>query len=605
MVSPARALGGALGSIKKSSHFALLAELIGGRSKGILPSKCTKNSSQPQSCGEIFPMTVNSSFFPDFRVRLTLPVINALALLMLVMPVVLLAAEPTKQPAKPNVLIILVDDMGYSDLGCYGSEIKTPNIDRLAANGMKFTQMYNTAKCFPSRASLLTGVYFQNTDKDFKNTATLGEVLRPAGYTTLWSGKQHAQFNPVTRGFDRYFGMIGGAENHFKPNQDKPKGWALDGEKAATKDSGFYSTDAYTDKALKWLDEYEKVDKPFLLYVAYTAPHWPLQAWPEDIAKYKGAYDAGYEAVRNARYERQIQLGLVDPKTTRLSAFEQEKKAAKNWNELSPDEQKKQAALMEIYAAMVDRIDQDVGRLVQRLKEQGKLVNTLIMFMADNGGCAENPKKEDADPNASMGSAESFLSYGSGWATVSDTPLRKWKQDSFEGGISTPLVVHWPVGIKPQTGWNREPTHLVDIMPTVLSVTGATYPGESKQTKVSPINGVSLVPAFKGEGIGRTNPLFFQFGKGSAIRDGQWKLVRNSPIWELYDMAADRSETTELAAQHPEVVQKLSAQWLAWWKDSTGSDWTGKPGKADKDKKTDKPEKGKRKKADPSDELEE
>ena len=531
--------------------------------------------------------------------------IKAIASLMLVIPAVLLAAELAKQPAKPNILIILVDDMGYSDLGCYGSEIKTPNIDRLAANGVKFSQMYNTAKCFPSRASLLTGVYFQNTDKDFKNTATLGEVLRPAGYTTLWSGKQHAQFNPVTRGFDRYFGMIGGAENHFMPKQDKPKGWALDGEKAATKDSGFYSTDAYTDKALKWLDEYEKVDKPFLLYVAYTAPHWPLQAWPEDIAKHKGAYDAGYEAVRNARYERQIQLGLVDPKTTPMSAFEQEKKAAKKWNELSPAEQTKQAELMEIYAAMVDRVDQNVGRLVQRLKEQGKLDNTLIMFMADNGGCAENPKKEDADPNASMGSAESFLSYGSGWATVSDTPLRKWKQDSFEGGISTPLVVHWPVGIKPQTGWNREPTHLVDIMPTVLSVTGATYPGESKQTKVSPMNGVSLVPAFKGEGIGRTNPLFFQFGKGSAIRDGRWKLVRNSPIWELYDMAADRSETSELAVQHPDVVQRLSAQWLAWWKDSTGSDWTGKPEKADKDKRSDKPEKGKRKKADPSDEVEE
>lgn len=530
--------------------------------------------------------------------------IQALTLLVLVSAVSLTKAEATKPAAKPNVIIILVDDMGYSDLGCYGSEIKTPNLDRLAAGGVKFSEMYNTAKCYPSRASLQTGVYFQRTDSDFNKTATLGEVLRPAGYTTLWSGKHHAQFNPTTRGYDRYYGMIGGAENHFKPKQDNANRWPLDGEKAATKDSGFYSTDAYTNKALKWLDEYNKRDKPFLLYIAYTAPHWPLQAWPEDIAKYKGVYDAGYDAIRKSRYERQIQLGLVDPKTTPLSEFAVEKKTDKKWDELTPEQKKHQAALMEIYAAMVDRVDQNIGRLVQRLKEQGKLDNTLIMFMADNGGCAENPKDPDADPNAAMGSAESFLSYGSGWATVSNTPLRKWKQDSFEGGISTPLVVHWPAGIKPQTGWRREPVHLVDIMPTVLSVTGATYPGESKQTKVSPVDGVSLAPAFNGEAIGRATPLFFQFGSGSAIRDGRWKLVRSGQTWELYDMATNRSETTDLAGQRPELVQKLGAQWLTWWKDSAGNDWTGKSEKAGKDGKADKSEKGKKKKADPSDPVE-
>ena len=496
---------------------------------------------------------------------------------------ILLSALPRLSAAdqKPNILIILVDDMGYADIGCYGGEIKTPNIDSLAAGGVKFAEMYNTAKCYPSRACLVTGVYFQRTDRDFVNTATLGEVLRPAGYTTLWSGKHHAKFNPVTRGFDRYFGMIGGAENHFKPNQDNAKGWALDGEKPATKDSGFYSTDAYTDKAIKWLNEYKNVDKPFLLYVAYTAPHWPLQAWPEDIAKYKGVYDAGYDVIRKARYERQIQLGLVDPKTTPLSAFEQGKKAPRKWDELSPAEQKHEAALMEIYAAMIDRVDQNVGRLIQCLKEQGKLDNTLILFMADNGGCAENPKDPDADPNAPMGSAESFLSYGSGWATVSNTPLRKWKQDSFEGGISTPLVVHWPAGIKPQTTWNRNPSHLIDIMPTLVEVTGAKYPGESKQAKIPPMDGVSLLPALKGGAIARANPLFFQFNKGSAITDGQWKLVRNSEKWELYDMANDRSETQDLADKYPEIVKKMDAKWLTWWKDSTGSDWTGKVSKKD------------------------
>lgn len=501
---------------------------------------------------------------------------KALALLLFASSTALLAADSIATTAKPNILIILVDDMGYSDIGCYGSEIKTPNIDRLAAGGVKFAEMYNTAKCYPSRACLQTGVYYQRTDLTFDNTATLGEVLRPAGYTTLWSGKHHAKFNPTTRGYDRYYGMIGGAENHFKPRQENAKGWALDGEKPAAQDSSFYSTDAYTDKALKWLDEYNTAGKPFLLYIAYTAPHWPLMAWPEDIAKYKGVYDAGYETIRNARYERQIKLGLVDPKTTPLSAFEQEKKQSKNWADMSPDERKQKASLMEIYAAMVDRVDQNIGRLMQRLQDQGKLDNTLIMFMADNGGCAEDPKSPDADPLAPLGSVNSFLSYGSGWASVSNTPLRKWKQDSFEGGISTPLVVSWPAGIKPQNGWIREPAHLIDIMPTVVAAAGATYPGESKQTKISPMDGVSLLPTCKGGSIARSTPLFFQFSKGSAIKDGDWKLVRNSATWELYNMATDRSETHNVATANPEVVKKLDSEWLAWWLSCTGSAWTGK-----------------------------
>ena len=495
--------------------------------------------------------------------------------LLLGMSAVLLSAEVSKSATKPNILIILVDDMGYSDIGCYGSEIKTPNIDQLAKGGMKFAQMYNTAKCYPTRASLQTGVYFQRTDRDFSKTATLGEVLRPAGYTTLWSGKHHAQFNPVTRGYDRYFGLIGGAENHFRPGQEKEKDWALDGEKPATKESGFYSTDAYTDKALKWLDEYNKEAKPFLLYVAYTAPHWPLQAWPEDIAKYKGVYDLGHEAIRNARYERQITLGLVDPKTTPLSGIEQEKKNSKSWAEMSPAEQKNQAALMEIYAAMIDRVDQNVGRLMQRLKDQGKLDNTLILFMADNGGCAESPKSKDADPNAPMGSVNSFLSYGSGWASVSNTPFRKWKQDSFEGGIATPLVAHWPAGIKPQANWNREAVHLIDIMPTLVAVSGANYPGASKQSNIAAMDGVSLMPSFKGQSIVRKNPLFFEFGRGAAMYDGQWKLVRSGLTWELYNLRSDRSEIKNLADKHPEIVKNMDTQWKAWWKECTENEWTG------------------------------
>jgi len=511
------------------------------------------------------------------------------------------AATTSKTPTKPNILIILVDDMGYSDLGCYGSEIHTPNIDRLASKGVRFSQFHNCAKSFPSRASLMTGLYFQRTEvAEFSHTATLGEVLRPAGYQTWWTGKHHSRFNPVTRGFDHYYGMIGGGENHFNPwsveipGQPRPDGkanekakikpWMDDLEKVTPWQTVKYDTDGFTDKALKWLDDYKKDDKPFLLYVAYTAPHYPLQAWPEDIAKYKGVYDSGYDAVRQARYKRQIGLGLIDPKTSPLPPFENKKKNKEAQPELSAEELHKEAMKMEIYAAMVDRVDQNVGRLVKKLEEQGKLDNTIIMFLSDNGGCAETPKTQDADPNAPMGSVATYITYGQNWATVSNTPLRKWKQDSFEGGIGTPFIVQWPAAIKPQTAWNREPAHLIDIMPTLVAISGAKYPGSSKETDIKPMDGVSLLPAFKGKTFARINPLYFQFSKGSAVIDGQWKMVRDSKTWELYDMATDRTETINLADQKPEMVQKLDVQWLTWWKDCTGSDWTGKVTKEKKEK---------------------
>jgi arylsulfatase len=298
-------------------------------------------------------------------------------------------------------------------------------------------------------------------------------------------------------------------------------------------------------------------------------------AWPEDIAKYKGVYDSGYESVRQARYERQIKLGLIDPKTSPLPPMEIGEKKPK-WEDLSPDERKQEATRMEIYAAMVDRVDKNIGRLLKRLEEQRKLDNTLILFLSDNGACATDPKVDYEDPNAPMGSVASYVSYGQNWATVSDTPLRKWKTTSHEGGIGTPLIVHWPAGIKPQTGWNREPAHLIDIMPTLMAVSGAKYPGASKEAKIPPMDGVSLLPAFKGETIERKSPLFYQFGKGSAMRDGQWKLVRLGPTWELYDLTIDRTETHNLAAQRPDLVKQMGDAWLAWWKNCTGSDWMGK-----------------------------
>jgi len=516
------------------------------------------------------------------------------------------AAEATKRPnvlqAKPNILVILVDDMGYSDIGCFGGEIHTPNIDRLAASGMKFSEMYNTAKCYPTRTSLLTGVYYQRTDKgSFPNTATLGEVLRTAGYHTWWAGKHHASFNPVTRGFEHFYGLIGPAENHFNPfgkavpwQPAPPPGtktratWHDDLKPVTPLHPKFYDTDALTDQALKWLDEYEKDGKPFLLYVAYFAPHSPLQAWPEDIAKYRGVYDSGFEAMRQARYQRQVKMGLVDPKTSPLPPLEEgmdkkQKKKSKG-AEPSTDELRKETTAMEIYAAMIDRVDQNIGRMIKKLEEQGKLDNTLIMFLSDNGASAQLPNKGHEIPIALMGSVWGGVDQGPHWATVSNTPLRKWKTDSFEGGVCTPLIVHWPAAIKPQTGWYREPAHLIDIMPTVVVVSGAEYPGASKEANIPPMDGVSLLPAFKGEAIARPKPLFFQFGHGSAMRDGQWKLVRSDgDAWELYDMTADRTETRNLAAKFPELVKKMDAQWLAWWKDCTGSEWTGKAPKEEKD----------------------
>ena len=505
----------------------------------------------------------------------------------------LLLSQSVMSSPQPNILIILADDMGYSDIGCYGGEIHTPNIDRLAANGMRFSNMYNTAKSFPSRAALLTGAYYQRTNVDFSNTATLGEVLRPAGYHTLWSGKNHAMFNPETRGFDRYFGMIGGCENHFNPGRNAAPGqptpaykinsnrWAPDQKgmpeikNFVPDDTKFYDTDVFTDHALTWLDEYKKDHKPFLLYMAYTAPHWPLQAWPEDISKYKGVYDGGYEAIRQARYKRQVEMGLIDPKTSALPAMEFADSKPK-WEALSPAEKKLEASRMEIYAAMVDRLDQNIGRLLKKLEEQGKLDNTLILFMSDNGGCAVVPTVDAEDPNAEMGSVASYPSYGQNWASVSNTPLRKWKTTSHEGGISTPLLACWPAGLKAQSEWNHTPLHLIDIMPTVIEATGAIFPGESKEAKISQPDGLSLIPAFKGEAIVRKKPLYFQFGKGSAIRDNQWKLVRLGTTWELYDLTHDRTETQDLATKRPDIVHKMDADWLNWWKNCTGSEWTGK-----------------------------
>lgn len=484
---------------------------------------------------------------------------------------------------KPNVLFILVDDMGWSDVGSYGSEIQTPNIDALATQGVRFTQFYNTAKCNTSRACLLTGLYAQQCGmmgpREMIHSVTLGEVLRTAGYRTLASGKHHGTENLMDRGFDHYYGLRDGCCNFWNPGVQRPgepapgrKGmvrfWCDDAETYhpfTPEQKGFYTTDAFTDKALDWLDEKALQEKPFFLYLAYTAPHYPLHAWPGDIAKYKGKYDAGYEAIRKARYERMVKMGLVDPVKSPLPEWD-----GGDWKALSGIELEKEIRRMEIYAAMLDRVDQNIGKVLAKLRQQGKLENTLIMFASDNGGCAEGAgAKFKSTKLEDFGTVASYETVGRNWATVQNTPLRKWKNYSHEGGIRTPLIVSWPGRIKNAGGFSHQPGHLIDIMPTLVALTGATYPETFNERPIPPMQGISLLPALAGGALERGKPIFWQWSQGGAIRDGDMKAVfwgRGATAeWELHDLSKNLNETENLAGEMPERLEGLKQQWHAWF----------------------------------------
>ncbi len=486
------------------------------------------------------------------------------------------AAPVARTADRPNILVIMADDLGYSDIGCFGSEIPTPNLDRLADNGIRYTQMYNTSKCYPSRACLLTGNYFQQTSRSFDHTATAGEVLRPAGYRTGWAGKHHSNFNPYERGFDHFSGFLGGAVNSWcpggvgsdgKPVPGEVYRWAFDEKtvKPFRPEPPFYTTTAFTDWALEWLNESDG-NQPWFLFVAYNAPHWPLHAPAESIEKFKGMYDLGYDSVRQARYQRQLDRGLLDQNAAALSA-----PVHKPWKSLSDPQKRDEARRMEIYAAMIYELDQNVGRMIARIEELGQLENTLIFFMSDNGACAEKPRDKNTNPDAAWGSASSFEAIGPDWANVCNTPWRKWKTLSHEGGINTPMIVHWPKGITRPGSICRDPFHLIDLLPTWMELSGATFPGESLQSDIAQPEGVSLVPTFRGESVQRDSPLFFEFGVGAAVRDKDWKLVRagKSP-WELYNLRDDRSELNNLAERFPERVESMRAQWDAWMQRCSG-----------------------------------
>ena len=477
---------------------------------------------------------------------------------------------------KPNVILILADDMGWADIGCFGSEVSTPNLDRMAANGIRFTQMYNTAKCFPSRACILTGLYSQQTgyDKNFdqkmSNAITLGELFKLAGYTTLWAGKHHSTELPTTRGFDHYSGLFHGASNHFNPGKqrvgegqpaqkrpDRP--WVIDGEviQPYTPPKDFYTTDAFTNYALEWLDQGKSDKNPFFLYMSYTAPHDPLMAWPEDIQKYKGKYLKGFEAIRKARFEKQKKLGLISEDYPLSTAVYQ------NWDDLSEDQKIEEDQKMAVYGAMIDRLDQNIGRLQKKLKDMGVEDNTLILFLSDNGASAEMVKLEG---EGEIGSLTRWTSLGKDWANVSNVPMRYFKNYSHEGGIKTPMIAYWPKGIKEVNRVSHTPLHIIDLMSTFADLTEVEYPSQYNGEEIIPSDGISFLPILKGEDVLRDRPLFWQWQNGKAIRDGDWKLVAFKEKWGLYNLNDDPVEENDLSNTYPEKFKDLKGKYEVWAK---------------------------------------
>lgn len=497
-----------------------------------------------------------------------------------------------EQQEKPNIVFFLVDDMGWSDLGCYGGEIKTPNIDSLAESGIRFTQCYNTAKCFPSRATLLTGIYAQQSGMDrnygkMLNSVTLGEVLKTKGYRTLASGKHHGKENLFNRGFDHYFGLRDGCCNFWNPGEQRPgepkpaqkrnRAWCDDSKTIIqyTPPKGFYSTDAFTEKALKWLDEKETKDSPFFLYLAFNAPHYPLHAWPEDIEKYKGFYDQGYQATAKKRYEKQIKMGLIDAGLSPIPEFQK----CKDWSSLTAEQQKKETLRMQIYAAMLDRVDQNIGKVISKIKQQGKLKNTLFFFASDNGACAEGAKaKNQSTDIKDFGKINSYEVVGKQWATVQNTPLRFWKNYSYEGGICTPLIVSGAGMIKKPGTFCRQPVHFIDIMATLVDLTKAEYPESHNNHPVTPMQGTSILPALNGKKIEREKPLYWQWARGGAIRQGDIKAVFNNKKWELYNISKSRNECKP--ENNPEKLNNMKKNWEKWYSDVTK--WQKKKHKSNK-----------------------
>jgi arylsulfatase A-like enzyme len=506
--------------------------------------------------------------------------------------------------SQPNVVVIMADDMGFSDLGCMGSEIRTANIDGLAFNGARFTQIYNCGRCCPSRASLLTGLYphqagighmvadlghpsYQGYLND--RCVTIAEVLRAHGYRTLMAGKWHvggrlslkrpetwntagdaAHPRPIDRGFDRHFGTLAGSGSYFDPHT------LIEDDRFVDPGDAFYYTDAITGAAIEMIDESVAARQPFFLYLAHVAPHWPLHALPDDIARHDGVYAAGWDVVRSRRHERIKELGLLDPEW-RLSPRDP---WAPPWSQVAHKDW--EAARMAVYAAQIHRMDQGVGAIMRRLRNHGIDDRTLVLLFSDNGGCAEllredgpvGPAPERTRdgravrvgnlPNVMPGPEDTFMSYDLPWANVSNAPFRLYKIWVHEGGIATPFIAHWP-GEIPSGQIRHEPAHFVDLVPTILELTGAAYPETFEGRDVTPLEGESLVAMLTGEPWQRRQPIFWEHEGNKAVRLQHWKLVTRDPDdWELYDMQTDRTELDDLSADRPDVVSDLSGLYGEW-----------------------------------------
>ncbi len=511
----------------------------------------------------------------------------------------LLLTLPCAAAQRPNILIILADDMGFADIGCYGGEIPTPHLDALAKNGLRYTQFYNTGRCCPTRASLLTGLYPHRAgvghmvyggDKGpgyhgylTRQAVTLAEALKPAGYQTLMSGKWHVGHAegqwPTDRGFDRFFGIHIHVDSYFRVLQEAPV--YRDAERVIEPTAGpvpveegedeWYTTDAFTDEAVRMLDERDP-DRPFLLYVAHNAPHWPLEAPRENVDRFVGKYLGGWERLRETRLARMKKLGIV-PEDTGLPPSD-----AADWDKLSEQDRADLDFRMAIYAAMIERVDQGIGRLVRELEDEGELDNTVIFFLSDNGGNAEGgmfgyrfEQNRKANFEQWRTSGRRSSSIGLAWAEATNTPYRMFKRYNHEGGILTPLIVHWPAGLPEQSRGQLTPAlgHVIDLMPTCLELAGAEFPLTRDGGRTLRPQGQSLVPTFDARAWPEPrSALFWEHEHHAAVRLGRWKLVtldtRKPDAWELYDLGRDRNERNDLAGQRPRLTESMRAAWYDW-----------------------------------------
>ena len=533
-------------------------------------------------------------------------------------------APASAEPRRPHIVLVMADDMGYSDIGCYGSEIATPTLDALATSGVRMTQLYNTSRCCPTRAALLTGLYSHQAGIGLMTgdrghdayrgalngrCVTIAEGLGDAGYRTYMSGKWHVTGAtrpngpkdtwPIARGFDRFYGTIIGAGSFYDPaTLCRDETFITPINDPEYQPEHFYYTDAISDNAVRYAREHlASTEDPMFLYVSYTSAHWPMHAPEEAIARYDGVYDDGYEPVRAARLAKARALGVLEENWAMSPA-------PAPWS--SNPNQAWDIRSMQVYAAMIESMDAGIGRIVDELREAGELDNTLFVYLQDNGGCAEdygrrsNADKRPAKPLAPMGPddlqkkiwppmqtrggawvgtgpgvmagpEDSFIAYGTGWANVSNTPFRGFKHDALEGGISTPFIVHWPQGLAASRRGAivQDPAHLIDVLPTFLEAAAASYPEHRDGVAIQPAEGVSLLPALSGDGLQRDQPLGFEHHGNQALRDGRWKIVstyqkEGERRWELYDMESDRTELHDLAARHPGRVNSMVKAWRAW-----------------------------------------